>query len=383
LTSAVPGVGHSAEFVREPTGRVALAHDYLATVGGAERVMASIAKAFPRAPIYTSLFEPLLLSPGLLAGHDVRPGPLNRFGFLRNHYRLAMPFLAGSFRRQHVDADVVVCSSSGWSHGISTTGRKIVYCYNPARWLYQRDEYLSAGNRLWSVAATLARPLLLRWDQRAAASCSRYLACSSIVANRIRENYGRDAEVLPPPVSLDTAGPQECVAGVGEEAFCLSVSRLMAHKNVDVLIDAFRRLPKQRLVIAGDGPDRSRLVADAPSNVLFVGQVSDSQLRWLYSRGSALLSASREDFGLTPVEAGLFGMPSLLLRYGGFLDNMVEGRTALFFERLNAIDVADGVRDVLSHPWQPEDLMNNAKRFSEASFHARLREIVAEELLCG
>ncbi len=359
--------------------QVALVHDYLTTRGGAERVVVSIVRAFPDAPLYTSVYEPGSVYPELADPHlDVRPTALNRSRYLRQHYRVALPVLAVAFSRLHVDADVVVCSSSGWAHGVATEGRKVVYCHNPARWLYQRDDYLAEGRKSWWLAANSMGPALRVWDRRAAASCHRYLANSSIVARRIAQVYGRDAEVLPPPTTLDVDGPQLPVDGL-EPGFVLCVGRLMAYKGVREIVEAARLNPGWRLVLAGEGPLEGDLRLNLPRNVVLLGRVPDTELRWLYANCSVLVAASREDFGLTPVEAALFGRPSVVLRYGGFLDTMVEGVTATFFDEREPRFIAAAVKEALATSWDPKLIAKNAERFSERGFIRRLREIVAEE----
>lgn len=359
--------------------RVALAHDYLTTQGGAERVVVSIVRAFPDAPLYTSVYEPESIYPELADPHlDVRPTVLNRSRMLRHRYRLALPVLAVAFSHLHIDADVVVCSSSGWSHGVATEGRKVVYCHNPARWLYQRRDYLAEGRKSWWLAANSMGPALRVWDKRAAASCHRYLANSSIVARRIERVYGRDAEVLPPPATLDAHGPQLPVEGL-EPGFVLCVGRLMAYKGVREIVEAARLLPDRRVVLVGDGPLEGDLRLSLPRNVVLLGRVPDTELRWLYANCSVLVAASREDFGLTPVEAALFGRPSVVLRYGGFLDTMVEGVTATFFDEPQPRFIAAAIKEAMATDWDAKLIVKNSERYSEQGFIRRLREIVAEE----
>jgi glycosyltransferase involved in cell wall biosynthesis len=379
LTSFAPSAASDAALSAPPLGRVAIAHDYLATIGGAERVFLSIARALPEAPIYTSLYEPSLVTPAYRE-LDVRPSVLNRVGFVRRNYRVALPALPLAMRQLNVDADVVVCSSSGWSHGVHSAARKVVYCHNPARWLYQREEYLRGGRRSWWVASTVMHPFLLRWDRRAARRCSRYLANSSVVAQRIRDIYKIDAEILPPPVTFRADGAQRPVERL-RSGFLLVVSRLIEHKNIGAVIDAMRLMPDEQLVVVGEGPAAKALADRAPHNVRFVGRVDDDELHWLYANCRGLVSASREDFGLTPVEAGMFGKPSALLRFGGFLDTMVEGETAVFFDAPDAARVASAVKDLLTERWDTDAIEANANRYSEARFAQRLRDVVAEELL--
>jgi glycosyltransferase involved in cell wall biosynthesis len=359
-----------------PGPSIALVHDYLTQRGGAERVVLSLARAFPDAPLHTSLYEPRTTFPEF-ADLDVRPLPLNRLGPLRSHHRAALPLLAAAFSRLRVEADVVVCSSSGWAHGARTSGRKIVYCHTPARWLYQADRYLrgrAAG--AYAVASTLRAPLV-RWDRRAAASADRYLANSSSVAQRIAEVYGTEAEVVPPPPALTPEGPSRPVAGV-EPGFVLCVSRLLPYKNVDAVVRAFDTLRDERLVVAGTGPDEAALRALAPANVTFVGRVDDEQLRWLYSLSDLLVAASHEDFGLTPLEAATFGKPSVVLRWGGFLDTVSEGGTGVFFETPTTEAIAAALREARRQPWQHEAIREHAAGFAEPRFIERIRAIVDE-----
>jgi glycosyltransferase involved in cell wall biosynthesis len=356
---------------------VALVHDYLTQRGGAERVVLSLAAAFPQAPVYTSLYEPADTFPGF-SGLDIRTLPLNRVGVLRGHHRLALPVLAPAFSRLRIDAEVAICSSSGWSHGANVTGRKIVYCYTPARWLYQADRYLDGSSR-WSAAAlSLLAPPLRRWDRRAAATADRYLVISEAVRSRVAELYGIAAEVVYPPVDLDTGGPVDPIPGI-EPGFFLCVSRLLPYKNVEAVTAAFSRLPDQRLVVVGTGPLSDQITASSPPNVTVVGRVSDAGLRWLYASSAGLVAASYEDFGLTPVEAATFGKPTAALRWGGFLDTTVEGSTGVFFDEPVPALIAEAVARLSGSTWDPGLLEDHARQFSTERFVGRMAEVVAEE----
>ena len=354
--------------------RVAIVHDYLTQRGGAERVVLAIARAFPDAPIHTSLFLPGGTFPAF-ADLDVRPMAVDRIPGLRRRHRLALPLLAPAFSATRIDADLVICSSSGWAHGVRTTGRKIVYCHNPARWLYQRDQYAAAGPK--AVVATVLGAPLRAWDRHAARSADRYVANASVVQERIRATYGIDADLLPPPAGIDPAGAQRPLEGCAP-GFVLCVSRLMAYKNVDAVVAAFGEMPSVRLVVVGEGPERPRLERTASPNVRFAGRVDDAGLRWLYANSRALVAASYEDFGLTPLEAASFGRPTAALHWGGFLDTIADGRTGVFFDRPDAASVAEGVRTVLSREWDEGAITDHAATYSEAGFVDRLRAFVEE-----
>jgi glycosyltransferase involved in cell wall biosynthesis len=358
---------------------VALVHDYLTQRGGAERVVLSLLKAFPDAPIYTSLYDPDGTYPEF-RGADIRTSPLDRLPFLRRDHRLALPLLARTFSKTKVEDDVVLCSSSGWAHGTQVCGTKVVYCHSPARWLYATDEYLGGRRRAARVALAGLRRHLERWDRTAAASADRYLTNSTAVKRRIERVYGIEAGVVPPPPVLDPKGPRRPVDSV-EPGFLLCVSRLLPYKNVGPLVEAFADLPSERLVVVGAGPEAARLRAAAPPNVRFLGSVSDEELRWLYATCDALLAASYEDYGLTPLEAASFGKPSAVLRAGGFLDTVIDGSTGIFFDRPDPPSIKGAVRALARGAWREEDLCAHAERFSGERFIARIRSVVLDEEL--
>ena len=359
--------------------RIALVHDYLTQRGGAERVVLSMLKAFPGAPLYTSLYDANGTYPEFRAA-DIRTSPLDLVPLFRRHHRLALPLLARAFSKTEVAADVALCSSSGWAHGAKVSGRKIVYCHSPARWLYATDEYLGSRRRPARFALAGLRRSLERWDRTAAESSDRYLTNSSVVKRRIEDAYGIAAEVVPPPPVLDSAGSQRPVDGL-EPGFLLCVSRLLPYKNVGQVVAAFAELPSERLVVVGTGPEEGRLRTAAPSNVNFVGSVSDEELRWLYTRSVGLVSASYEDYGLTPLEAATFGKPSAVLHAGGFLDTVADGSTGVFFDRPEPLAIAEAVRVLAGRSWRPEELRVRAEHFSEERFISRLRSIILDEEL--
>ena len=366
---------------------IALAHDYITQRGGAERVALSLARAFPEAPLHTTLYDPGASFPEF-ARVDVRPMGINGWAALPHHHRLALPFLAGEVSRHPVEADVLVASSSGWAHGIPTSGKKIVYCHAPARWLYQPDRYSGASrganarSRAIDAAIEVLGPRLRGWDQRAAQSADRYVVNSTLTQRAVAEVYGIDAEVLPPPpAAFPRTGSARAVDGV-EHPFVVCVARLLPYKNVDVVMEAVARIPGLELVIVGDGPDRARLqaMADQLGGTVLAGKVTDDELRWLYENCRGLVAASYEDFGLSPLEAASFGKPTAALRDGGYLDTVVDGRTGVFFETPRPAEVAVAVDQLVGTTWDARTIEDHAELFSEQRFIERMQAIVANEL---
>jgi len=359
---------------------LAIAHDYLTQRGGAERVVLAMSRAFPEAPIYTLLYDPDGTFPEF-RDRRIVTSPLNRVGPLRRHHRAALPLLPVAASRLRVPADVVLASSSGWAHAFRTDGRLIVYCHNPARWLYQTTEYLGSGWRgaLKGAALALMRAGLVRWDRRAAARADRYLANSSVVRERILRAYGIEAEVLFPPADMNAEGRQHPVPELLDwsgEGYHLVVSRLLPYKNVDVVVEAFTGLD-ERLVVVGSGPEEARLRSMAGPNVRMLSGLTDEQLRWAYAHAVALIAPSHEDFGLTPLEANAFGKPVVALRAGGYLDTVVEDRSGVFFITADAAALRAALAAAKDRDWDVAEIIGNAQRFSPAVFTERLMQVLA------
>lgn len=359
--------------------RIAIAHDYLTQRGGAERVVLSLMRAFPDAPIYTTLYNPSGTFP------EFRDAPivtswLNRVPLFRNDHRLALPLLATAANSLRIDADVVIASSTGWAHGFPTTGQKLVYCHSPARFLYLTDQYLGPDG-VSSVKGRLLRLLrtpLISWDQRAARTADHYLCNSSVIQRRIADVYGIAADVVPPPAGVKAQGHQEPVPQLQgwAEGYYVVVSRLLPYKNVQHVVEAFRDLP-EKLAIVGRGPMHDDLAASLPSNVQLLGSLSDAQLRWTYAHSRGLIAASFEDFGLTPLEAGAFGKHSLALRAGGYLDTVEEGVNGSFFDDTAPSAIREAVFDDRDRVWAADRIVDHVDQFSEERFIRRLQEAVA------
>lgn len=357
-----------------PGPRVLVAHDYLTQRGGAERVALSLLRAFPGAPMLTSIYNPETTYPEF-AEHEVRTLWVDRLAAFREDPRRALLFLAHAVSTADVQGfDALVCSSSGWAHGIPSPVPKVVYCHTPARWLWETDDYLAGVGTVARPLLRAAFPLLRRWDRRVAATCTTYLANSSTVRDRIQRAYGIEAQLVYPPVSIDVDAPEEPVLGV-EPGFLLTVSRARAYKNTGLVCEAVEAEPDLRLVVVGEAPPREgggvwshRLQA--------VSRMSDGQMRWLYRNARALIGVSHEDFGLTPVEAYAFGTPAVLLRAGGYLDSSLEGVTCVFVDELSVAGLRAALEQLRRSDFDPDRIRAHAYGFREERFQQAVRDAV-------
>jgi glycosyltransferase involved in cell wall biosynthesis len=368
---------------RADVPRIAIAHDYLTQLGGAEKTVLNMAKAFPGAPIYTMLYEPETTFPEFRE-LDVRTPVFNKLKPFRKYHRAALPVLPLVARSIFVDADVVLCSSSGWAHGFGTNGRKLVYCHSPARWLYQSESYLGDnGNTLARLGLRATSGFLRAWDRRAAASGDRYLANSTEIQRRISDAYGIDSDVVFPPVAIPRAEETEPIAEVsnwiGEQgadnSYYLVVSRLLPYKNVDSIVRAFAGVDR-RLVIVGHGPQAERIRELKTDNVMMLSNLTDAALGWLYKNCKAIIAASYEDYGLTPLEAGAWGRPAIALRFGGFLDTINEDVSGIYFDEPTPSAIADALNRFETMPFDRDKVRKHIEQFSLRVFSEKLHSAV-------
>jgi glycosyltransferase involved in cell wall biosynthesis len=231
------------------------------------------------------------------------------------------------------------------------------------------------GSKARLAAGALGRPLRA-WDARAAATADKYLAISTVVKDRIRAAYGRDAEVVPAPYSIDTGADTEAIPHLSG-GYYLCLARLLPYKNVDKVIAAFASTDR-RLVVVGRGPEERRLRSLATPNVTLLKDLSEAQLRYVYAHCDGVIAASYEDFGLTPVEGGAYGKPSVVLRWGGFLDTMAEGVTCVYFDDPEPSKIAAAVAECDTIDWRPAAIQQHVEQFSTQRFVQHLRDAVAE-----
>lgn len=366
--------------------KVAIAHDYLTQLGGAEKIVLSMTKAFPEAPIYTMLYEPATTYPEF-ADRDIRVSGLNRIRLARRYHRAALPIFPLVARSVFVDADIVLTSTSGWAHGFRTRGRKLIYCYSPARWLYLPDKYLGDdSNVVKRLGLRLTSPYLKAWDRRQAHGADKYLAISTLIKGRIEKIYGVNADVLFAPVAMSQTYSLEPVPEIArgnsdDGGYYLCVSRLLPYKNVDTIVRAFADTDR-RLVVVGRGPEADRLRAMKTPNVVMLSDLADGQMAWLYKHCRALLAASYEDYGLTPIEAGVWGRPTVALRFGGFLDTVDEGVTGLYFNEPEPRAIAAALGRFESMTFDPDKIRRHVEQFTEEVFAEKLHAAV-DDLAAG
>jgi glycosyltransferase involved in cell wall biosynthesis len=354
--------------------KIALVHDYFIQMGGAERVAIAMHDSFPSAPIYTTVALQHRL-PKELRSADIRtsmmqflPGIEQRF----RQYFMLYPFAVENFDLSSYD--LIFSSSSGYAKGVRRRRDAIhvCYCHTPMRWVWRYEDYV-ARERFGGVTRSTL-PLFMwglkKWDLRAAQQPDFYIANSQIVADRIRQVYGRDASVIPPPIQVDRFTPSDVV-----DDYYLVLSRLVPYKRIDLAIEACKRLDR-RLVIIGDGPDRARLEQLAGPKTEFLGRQSDQSVNRYASRCRALLFPGEEDFGMVPLEVNASGRPVIAYRGGGAVETVVDGVTGLFFDKPDSASLVSAIEDFESRSWRKEAFREHAEKFDEKVFAYRVLQFL-------
>ena len=354
--------------------RLALVHDFLIQMGGAERVVEVMAEAYPDALLYTSATFGANLFPAFRSNR-VRNSWMQRLpGMEKLHKKLFFlyPFAFKSLRMAPVDLAWI--SSSSFSKWIpKPEGTKFVcYCHTPPRFFWNPDEYLQNEIRN-PVLRRLVRalmPLFRRSDLRQSRKIDLFLANSRNVQQRIRECYGRESVVVYPPVDVERFQVSERSGD-----FYLIVSRLVAYKHIDRAVRAFTESGK-KLVIIGDGPDRARLESMAGPGVIFLGRAPDETVTEMMATCRAYVFPGSEDFGITPVEAQACGKPVIAFRDGGALETVIEGETGVFFDEPETASLNEAVERFEKGLWNPNRIRRHAERFSIERFLRETQEIL-------
>jgi glycosyltransferase involved in cell wall biosynthesis len=353
--------------------RLALVHDWLNQMGGAEDVLEELVAMFPDAPVYTSMYWREGM-PEAYREWKVRCSWMDRLPGIHRHHRPYLPLYPLAFSRMDLSGyELVLSNKSGFCHAVRTGGAvHVCYCLAPTRYVWDFDTYASR-EALPSVVQLMLRPFvnwLRLWDYRAAQKVDRFVAISRAVQERIRRYYGRESVVIHPPVDTGRFQP-----GSDSEGYFLVVSRLLPYRRIDLAVRAFSELDLP-LLVAGDGRGRKALEAAADANVSFLGRVPDEQLPQLFAHCTAYVVPGEEDFGIAPVQAQAAGRPVIAYGAGGALDTVVEGRTGMFFREPTVEALAQSVRAFDPADFDPQDCRQNAERFSTQAFRDNLSEFL-------
>jgi glycosyltransferase involved in cell wall biosynthesis len=355
--------------------RTAVVHDWFAVPGGSELCAIEFANLLPEATVFTSFFN-LERYGKDIDPRRVRPWPIQRLTGPTDRFRWFLPLYPIYFGGLDLrDRDLVISSSSAFAKAVRT--RKgavhISYIYTPMRYAWDLDSYLarSSYSVTTRVATRLIQPALRRWDRTTSGRPDILIAISEEVRGRIKRVWGRDSEVIYPPVEVS-----RIPIGAADDGFLFIAARTLAYRRVDLAVEAATQLGRD-LIVVGEGPEDARLRRLAGPTVRFLGRVDRPRLLDLFGRCHAYLVPGVEDFGIAPVEAMAAGKPVVAFNAGGPAETVVDGVTGTHFERQTTDALAEAIERLETLTLDPAAIRTWAERFDTEVFRRSWRELLA------
>jgi len=362
--------------------RVAIVHDWLVAFAGAEKVLEQIIMCFPDADLFSVV--DFMEERTWMRGKKVTTSFIQKLPQAKKRYRSYLPLMPLAIEQLDVSGyDLVISSSHAVAKGVLTGPDQIhvSYVHSPIRYAWDlQHQYLQQSNLTSGVKSLLARMVLhymRNWDVRTPNSVDYFIANSAFIARRINKVYHRDSHVIFPPVDVEAF--QLCDV---KEDFYLTASRMVPYKKIDLIVEAFAKMPERKLVVIGDGPDMRKIRDKATPNVEIMGYQPFSVLQDKMRRAKAFVFAAEEDFGISVVEAQACGTPVIAYGKGGALETVLDGSharpTGLFFDEQTTGAIIDAVEGFERGTFKinPADCRANAERFSIKHFRDGLRAYV-------
>jgi glycosyltransferase involved in cell wall biosynthesis len=367
--------------------KVAVVHDWLDTWRGGEAVLAEILRVYPGADLHALVDFLPAADRARLQGRQATTTFLQRLPFAKSSFRMWLPLFPRAIESLDVARyDLVISSSHAVAKGVRTHAAQlhVCYCYTPMRYAWDlREQYLRQAGLDHGVRGRVTEAVLGRlrdWDRAASVRVDAFVAISGHIADRIRRCYDRDATVIYPPVALPAP-----VAATREDVY-VTVSHLVPYKRVDLLVEAFRRMPSRRLVVIGTGPMHARLAQSAPPNVRLLGRASDAERDAWLAKARAFVFAALEDFGIAPLEAQAHGTPVVAYAGGAARETIRDldfaAPTGVLFAEQSAAAIVAAIDrfEGSGHAISAAACRDNAQRFSAERFRRELADFVSDRL---
>lgn len=354
--------------------RLAFILDALPAIGGGEKTLFAALEMYPDADIFTLIYNKDAFRCTPIANTEIVTSYLDKLPLAQTHHRMLLPLMPSAIERFDLcKYDVVVSFSYAVAHGVRVNHgtRHISYTYTPMRYAWSNINLDGTHSRKNPIL-NLVMEGFRAWDKAAASRVQEFAAISYGIAGRIRSAYQREARVIYPPVET------ERFSSNGHHGnYFVTLSRLVPHKRIDLVIEAFSR-SRLPLKIIGDGPQKLRLQKRATPNIEFLGYQSEEAVAQLLGNARGFVCAAEEDFGIAIVEAQAAGCPVITYKAGGALETVIDGTTGLFFTEQSAGSLIEALKrfEDSSPYFRRDDMVENAQKFSKARFRNSFQEFV-------
>ncbi|WP_046866129.1 glycosyltransferase family 4 protein [Microvirga massiliensis] len=361
--------------------KVAIVHEWLTTYAGSEKVMEAMLQEYPDADIFCLIDDLPKEHRAWLADRHVRTSFLQRVPRVKAIYRYLLPLMPIAIEQHDLSKyDVIISNSHAVAKGVITGPDQlhICYCYTPMRYAWDlQNQYLTEAKFDRGLRGGIARFVLHQmrmWDVRTASNVDHFIACSHYIARRIQKAYRRASTVIYPNVAVDDFVPGQAP----REDFYFTSSRMVPYKKIQLIVEAFSKMPDRRLIVIGAGPQFAQIKALAGSNVTLLGYQPNSVLLDHLQRAKAFIFAAEEDFGIAPLEAQACGTPVLAFGKGGASETVIDGITGLHFWEQSVPAICDVVRrfEIEGIQFDPVRMRAHVERFSTQRFRSEFREFV-------
>lgn len=362
--------------------KVAIVHDWLVNYGGAERVVEIFLELFPKADIFTLVYDEKKMCK-FFPKEKVKTSYIQKIPFGKKLYTKLLSFMPKAFEEfDFTGYDLVLCSSSCCAKGIITpiNTKHIAYIHSPMR--YAWDLYFDYKKNSGFITKFFMRkwiPNLRLWDFVSSQRIDTIIANSNYISKRIRKFWNRESIVIHPPVDLSRL----CEIDDNVEDYYCAFSRFVSYKRLDLAIKACIKLNK-KLVVIGDGAERKKLqsLAKNHTNIIFTGRINDDDVKKYLQKCKALIFCAEEDFGIIPLEAQACGRPVIAYGKGGALETVIENKTGIFFNQQETESLCEAIekfeRMYQEDFFNPTEIMNHAKTFSVERFKKEIMDVINE-----
>lgn len=364
--------------------KIAVVHDWLITYGGAERVLEQILSIFPQADLF-ALYD---FTPdgkrGYFLDKQVTTSCLQKFPLAKRKYRSYLPFMPYAVEQFDLsDYDLIISSSHAVAHGVVTNAEQlhISYINNTMVYVWDLYHHYLAGSKLnKGLSGLLAKGIMhyiRNWDASSSHRVDKYIANSGYMARRISKIYGKESDVIYPPVETDKFSFSS-----EKEDFYVVVSRLVPFKRIDLIVDTFNKMPDKKLVILGDGPDMAKLKTQSSKNIQFMGFQGRETVNDFVRRARAFLFSSVEPFGIAVVEAHACGTPVIAYAKGAAPEIVTDGENGILFPKQTPEGLIEAIERFENEQssFDPEIIRQNSLRFSTERFKHRFFEFVRQNV---